>query len=149
MTRSTAATHADARADRLLGHRLATPNTGSTTTTATPPPLALYSLKDWQPVKGNAAHGKLQTAVDDALTNCHADIERRQKKIQKEHPLFEASVVTLAQYFVAINWECRRVSERHTLGILFTESSFEFNVVERFKNGALPSRLYLERMCRI
>lgn len=30
--------------------------------------------------------------------------------------------------FVAIFWECRRVSETPTLGIVFTESSFEINL---------------------
>lgn len=78
---TTLSLHADARADPLLGHHLATPNTGITTGTSTPPPLTLLSLRNWQPV------------------NCNADTERRQTKIQKEHSLFEASVVTLAQYF--------------------------------------------------
>ena len=91
--------HADARADLLLGHRLATPNTGITAGTSTPPPLTLLSLRNWQPVKGNGIHTNLRTTVDDALANCNADTERRQTKIQKEHALFEASVVTLAQYF--------------------------------------------------
>lgn len=85
--------------DLLLGHRLATPNTGITAATSTPPPLTLLSLRNWQPVKGNGIHTNLQTTVDDALANCNADTERRQTKIQKEHSLFEASVVTLAQYF--------------------------------------------------
>lgn len=65
---TTLSLHADARADPLLGHHLATPNTGITTATSTPPPLTLLSLRNWQPVKGNGIHTNLQTTLDDVST---------------------------------------------------------------------------------
>lgn len=85
LTRATAAIQADASSDPLLGHRLATSNASSTTAASTPPPPPLLSLRNWQPVKGLAAHNRLRKAIDDVFANCHADTERRQTKIQKEH----------------------------------------------------------------
>jgi hypothetical protein len=67
--------------------------------------MNILDLKNWQPVKGNDDHAELQKKIDTILADTH-DNQRRQdkkrrtkkKKIQNEHPLFEASTVILAQY---------------------------------------------------
>ena len=105
LTRSTAALHADAKASLLIGERPALQNTGSTAAATTSTAMNILDLKNWQPVKGNDDHAELQKKIDTILADTH-DNQRRQdkkrrtkkKKIQNEHPLFEASTVILAQY---------------------------------------------------
>ena len=102
---NTAVFHADARASLLIGERPALQNTGSTAAATTSTAMNILDLKNWQPVKGNDDHAELQKKIDTILADTH-DNQRRQdkkrrtkkKKIQNEHPLFEASTVILAQY---------------------------------------------------
>ena len=102
-------------------------NTGSTAAAPTSPETSVFDLQNWQQVKGNNDHTKLQETIDKILKGTDAKRRKKKtkkkKKIQMEQPLFEASTVILAQYLQAgmivrtkVLWDLSASSQRSNVG---------------------------------
>ena len=99
VTRSVTTSQAETMATLLVGRRLDLQSTGNTTGTSTSQSISVFDLQNWQQVKGNANHAALKKAVDEALDyQLSQKKQKKKKKIQIEHPLFESSTVILARY---------------------------------------------------
>ena len=105
VTRSATTSQAKTMAALLVGRRLDLQSTGNTTGTSTPQTISVFDLRNWQQVKGQANHARLQKAtlqaLDYQLFSQHAapgKKKKKKKKVQIENPLFESSTVILARY---------------------------------------------------
>ena len=127
VTRSATTHNNDKLAKLLLGGRVSMQNTGSTAAAPTSPETSVFDLQNWQQVKGNNDHTKLQETIDKILKGTDAKRRKKKtkkkKKIQMEQPLFEASTVILAQYLQAgmvvrtkILWDLSASSQRSNVG---------------------------------